>query len=124
LTLSADNHLASPDGLSFDTNGLLWIQTDMSGSQQGTGPYGNNQMLVADPKTRKLKRFLVGPIDCEVTGISWTPDLKTMFVNIQHPGDRSTVTKLTSTWPANDATSRPRSATVIVTKNDGGVIGS
>ena len=124
LKLTADNHLASPDGLAFDQNGLLWIQTDMSGSQQGTGPYGNNQMVVADAKTRKLKRFLVGPIDCEVTGISWTPDMKTMFVNIQHPGDRSTVTKLTSTWPANDSTSRPRSATVIVTKNDGGVIGS
>lgn len=124
LKLTADNHLASPDGLAFDQNGLLWIQTDMSGSQQGNGPYGNNQMVVADAKTRKLKRFLVGPIDCEVTGISWTPDMKTMFVNIQHPGDRSTVTKLTSTWPANDSTSRPRSATVIVTKNDGGVIGS
>jgi len=124
LKLTAENHMASPDGLAFDKNGLLWIQTDMSGSQQGTGPYGNNQMLVADAKTRKIKRFLVGPIDCEVTGISWTPDMKTMFVNIQHPGDRSTVTKLTSTWPANDSTSRPRSATVIVTKNDGGVIGS
>lgn len=124
LTLSSDNHLASPDGLAFDANGLLWIQTDMSGSQQGTGPFGNNQMVVADTKTRQMKRFLVGPIDCEVTGITWTPDLKTMFVNIQHPGDRSTITKLTSTWPANDNTSRPRSATVIITKNDGGIIGT
>jgi secreted PhoX family phosphatase len=124
LKLTADNHLASPDGLAFDKNGLLWIQTDMSGTQQGSGPFGNNQMVVADSKTRQIKRFLVGPIDCEVTGISFTPDMKTMFVNIQHPGDRSTVTKLTSTWPANDATSRPRSGTVIVTKDDGGIIGS
>jgi len=124
LKLSTDNHLASPDGLAFDHNGLLWIQTDMSGSQQASGPFGNNQMLVADSKTRQIKRFLVGPIDCEVTGISFTPDMKTMFVNIQHPGDRSTVTNLTSTWPAEDKTSRPRSATVIVTKDDGGVIGS
>mgnify|MGYP004701250609 CR=1 FL=1 len=124
LTFTADNHLASPDGLAFDANGLLWIQTDMSGSQQATGPYGNNQMLVANSKTRQIKRFLVGPTDCEVTGISWTPDMKTMFVNIQHPGDRSTPTKLTSHWPANDSFSRPRSATVIVTKDDGGVIGT
>ncbi len=51
----------------------------MSGSQQSRGPFGNNQMLVADPKTRQIKRFLVGPIDCEVTGISWTPDMKTML---------------------------------------------
>jgi hypothetical protein len=124
LTLTADNHLASPDGLAFDHNGLLWIQTDMSGSQQASGPYGNNQMLVADTKTRQLKRFLVGPIDAEVTGITFTPDMKTMFINIQHPGDRSTPTKFTSYWPANDGTSRPRSATVIITKDDGGVIGS
>jgi hypothetical protein len=124
LKLTADNHLASPDGLAFDKNGLLWIQTDMSGSQQASGPFGNNQMLVADSKTRQIKRFLAGPIDCEVTGISWTPDMKTMFVNIQHPGDRSTFSKLTSNWPATDTISRPRSATVIVTKDDGGVIGS
>ncbi|MBU0913759.1 MAG: PhoX family phosphatase [Gammaproteobacteria bacterium] len=124
LTLTADNHMASPDGLMFSSNGLLWIQTDMSGSQQGEGPYGNNQMLVADPATRTVKRFFVGPVDAEVTGIAFTPDLKTMFVNIQHPGDRSTPTQFTSNWPANDGTSRPRSATVIITKDDGGVIGS
>lgn len=123
LTLTTDNHLASPDGLWFDKNGLLWIQTDMSGSQQGEGPYGNNQMLVADPVTRQIKRFLVGPTDCEVTGISATPDMKTLFVNIQHPGDRSKPNNFTSNWP-DGGNSRPRSATVIVTKDDGGVIGS
>ena len=123
LVLTADNHLASPDGLFFASNGLLWIQTDMSGSQQGDGPFGNNQMLVADPVTRQIKRFLAGPTDCEVTGISMTPDLKTMFVNIQHPGDRSTPDNFTSHWPAG-GNSRPRSATVIITKDDGGVIGS
>lgn len=123
LVLDADNHLASPDGLWFDANGLLWIQTDMSGSQQGEGPYGNNQMLVADPVTRQIKRFLVGPHDCEVTGITATPDMKTLFVNIQHPGDRSTPDSFTSHWPDGGA-SRPRSATVVITKDDGGVIGS
>lgn len=123
LVLTADNHLASPDGLWFDNNGLLWIQTDMSGSQQSSGPYGNNQMLVADPLSRQIKRFLVGPTDCEVTGVIMTPDHRTMFVNIQHPGDRSTATNFTSNWPAG-GTSRPRSATVIITKDDGGIIGS
>lgn len=123
LVLTADNHLASPDGLWFDNNGLLWIQTDMSGSQQSSGPYGNNQMLVADPVSRQIKRFLVGPTDCEVTGVIMTPDQRTMFVNIQHPGDRSTVTNFTSNWPSG-GTSRPRSATVIITKDDGGIIGS
>lgn len=123
VTLTADNHFASPDGLWMDSRGVLWIQTDMSGSQQGEGPFGNNQMLAADPVTKEVKRFLVGPMDAEVTGVHATPDLKTMFVNIQHPGDRSSVDNFTSHWPGG-GTSRPRSATVIVTKDDGGIIGS
>lgn len=123
IALTADNHFASPDGLWMDSRGVLWIQTDMSGSQQGDGPFGNNQMLAADPVTKDTRRFLVGPMDCEVTGVHATPDLKTLFVNIQHPGDRSTPGNFTSHWPGG-GTSRPRSATVIVTKNDGGVIGS
>lgn len=123
VTLTAENHFASPDGLLIDSRGVVWIQTDMSGSQQGSGPYGNNQMLAADPVTKQVKRFFVGPVDAEVTGVTLTPDLKTMFVNIQHPGDRSTPTNFTSHWPEG-GTARPRSATVIVTKDDGGIIGA
>lgn len=84
--LNQDNILASPDGLWFDPEGRLWIQTDMSGSQLSSGPFGNNQMLVADPRTGELKRFLTGPLGCEVTGIAATPDFRTLFINIQHPG--------------------------------------
>ena len=116
--LTADNRLASPDGLWFDEEGRLWIQTDMSGSQLSSGPFGNNQMLVAEPRTGELKRFLVGPVGAEVTGITATPDFRTLFVNIQHPGEGSTATNLLSTWP--DGTGqRPRSATVIITREDG-----
>ncbi|WP_164135223.1 PhoX family protein, partial [Stenotrophomonas maltophilia] len=85
--LNQDNILASPDGLWFDPEGRLWIQTDMSGSQLSSGPFGNNQMLVADPRTGELKRFLTGPLGCEVTGIAATPDFRTLFINIQHPGE-------------------------------------
>jgi secreted PhoX family phosphatase len=123
VTLTAENHFASPDGLLIDTRGVTWIQTDMSGSQQAEGPYGNNQMLAADPVTKEVKRFFVGPVEAEVTGVTLTPDLKTMFVNIQHPGDRSAPSNFTSHWPEGNG-ARPRSATVIVTKNDGGIIGT
>ncbi|MHA6493038.1 PhoX family protein [Pseudomonas borbori] len=108
--LNDDNIFASPDGLWFDDEGRLWIQTDMSGSQLGAGPFGNNQMLVADPRTGIVKRFLVGPVGAEVTGITQTPDFKTMFVNIQHPDDGST-------WPDGPG-KRPRSATVVITRED------
>src|SRR5690606_18929047 len=57
--LTAENIYASPDGLWFDEDGRLWIQTDMSGSQLAAGPFGNNQMLISDPKTGETKRFLV-----------------------------------------------------------------
>lgn len=123
LMLTADNHHASPDGLWFDPNGLLWIQTDMSGNLLNNGAFGNNQMLVADVKTHQIKRFLVGPVGCEITGVVMTPDCKTMFVNIQHPGEGSGPYSFSSTWP-DRGTRRPRSATVIITKDDGGIIGS
>jgi len=140
--INADNLFNSPDGLAFDSFGRLWIQTD--GNFSNTGDFagmGNNQMLAADPQTKEIRRFLVGPSGCEVTGVTWTPDRKTMFINIQHPGevgshpnrpknaDGSTFTDnqiarnptAFSQWPT--AGTRPRSATVVVRRSDGGVIG-
>jgi secreted PhoX family phosphatase len=91
---------------------------------------GNNQMLAVVPETGEFRRFLTGPNGCEITGIAFTPDNKTMFINIQHPGEpaseRSDPTQPTavSSWPDGAAGGRPRSATVAIRKRDGGVIGS
>jgi secreted PhoX family phosphatase len=116
--LDERNTFASPDGLWFDDEGRLWVQTDMSGSQLNAGPFGNNQMLVSDPKTGETKRFLVGPKGAEVTGVTVTPDFRTMFVNIQHPGEGNTPTYFASNWPDGQGR-RPRSATVVITRDDG-----
>lgn len=119
--VTADNTFNSPDGLGFDQFGRLWIQTD--GKYSNTGDYanqGNNQMLAADPVTKEIRRFLVGPKECEVTGLAFTPDSKTLFINIQHPGENGGGS---SHWPEGGS-AMPRSATVIITKNDGGVIGT
>uniref|UniRef100_A0ACD5GT99 Alkaline phosphatase PhoX n=1 Tax=Desertifilum tharense IPPAS B-1220 TaxID=1781255 RepID=A0ACD5GT99_9CYAN len=92
--LSADNIFACPDGLWCDAGGRLWIQTDISESEMNKGDYaqfGNNQMLVADPKTGEIRRFLTGPIGQEITGVVSTPDRRTLFINVQHPG--ATVTE-------------------------------
>ena len=126
--LTADNEFTDCDGLWFDSAGLLWIQTD------GGQPGGNhNQMLAAIPgevndggidagnNDVSLRRFLVGPIGCEITGIDMTPDRRSMFVNIQHPEGH---------WPAgSDAltagtTGRARSATIVITRDDGGALGA
>lgn len=117
--ITADNMFNSPDGLAFDQAGRLWIQTD--GKYSNSGEYegqGNNQMLCADPSSKEIRRFFVGPKECEVTGITFTPDSKTLFINIQHPGEEGG-----SHWP-DGGNSVPRSSTVIITKDDGGVIGS
>ncbi|MCH4892087.1 DUF839 domain-containing protein [Sphingomonas sp. SFZ2018-12] len=132
---------------------LLWVQTDDGAFTDVT----NNQMLVGIPGTvgdggsrtvtntaangtsstvttligrtpgTTLRRFLVGPVGCEITGVDSTPDGRTLFVNIQHPGEGGSVANITSNWPASQtgpaAGSRPRSATVVITKDDGGVVG-
>jgi uncharacterized protein len=136
--LTDDNIFASPDGLWIDQFGIAWIQTDMSGSQQGTGPFGENSMLTANPVTGEIRRFLAGPFNQETTGVVSTPDGKNLFVNFQHPGDRSIVGNFTSNWPDSGAIyrhpgdslppvsptgPRPRSATIVITRDDGGVVG-
>ncbi|UYV39106.1 PhoX family phosphatase [Rhodobacteraceae bacterium D3-12] len=116
--VTPDNMFNSPDGLAFDDTGLLWIQTDGNYSnQKDFEGHGNNQMLAGDPVTGEIRRFLVGPNECEVTGLCWSQDRRTMFVGIQHPGERGN-----SHWPAGGA-STPRSAVIAITRDDGGLVG-
>jgi secreted PhoX family phosphatase len=125
--LSADAAFAAPKGLWFGTDGTLWISTGVSGHALN-GPTdihrtaGNNALLAADPTTGKVRRFLTAPRGAEVTGVTSTPDGHTLFVNIQHPGERTarwgTPTPETphavSNWPDHNPHGRPRSATVAV----------
>ncbi|MEZ5966323.1 MAG: PhoX family phosphatase [Planctomycetota bacterium] len=130
----ADQDFASPDGLTMDPRGgVLWVQTDVSTSLLQETPFeklGNNQMLAIDVATGEARRFLTGPRGCEITGVAFTPDCRTMFVNIQHPGelaesfgDPKTPTAV-SKWPNGDHDGRPRSATLVITRDDGQPIGT
>ena len=118
------------DGLVLDARGVLWIQTDAHATQMNQGEFariGNNQMLACDRGTGEIRRFLTGPVNCEITGATQTPDGRTMFINVQHPGetpsDRSdpSAPAKYSSWPDGG---RPRSATVVIRRLDGGVIGT
>jgi secreted PhoX family phosphatase len=124
---------ACPDGITFDKQGVLWIQTDAHATQMYKGELariGNNQMLACDTATGETRRFLTGPTNCEVTGVTFTPDSTTMFVSIQHPGetpsDRSDPANPSqySNWPDYALNGRPRSALVVIRKIDGGIVGS
>ena len=129
---SADADIfGAPDGLHFDGGGLLWIQTDIAGQNIGKGPYahlGNNAMLCADLATGRIKRFMTGPNGCEITGCVVTPDRRTLFVNIQHPGEASEDGDRghNSAWPdgTTPGSARPRSATLVVQRRDGGIVGT
>ena len=107
------NMFNSPDGMMFDTAGLLWIQTDGEDSNEGEFEgQGNNQMLAGDPVTGEIHRFLTGPNGSEVTGLCWSADRKTMFVGIQHPG---------GSFP--DGEGLPRSSVIAVWREDGAPVG-
>jgi secreted PhoX family phosphatase len=121
---------ACPDGLLLDGRGVLWIQTDMAAGQIGQGELqrmGHNQMLACDPSTGEVRRFLTGPVHCELTGATMAPDGRTLFVNVQHPGeppsDRTEAGETTkySTWPDGG---RPRSAVLAIRRADGGLVGT
>ena len=124
---------ACPDGLMVDRRGVLWILTDVSSSSLNQGEFarlGNNQMLACDPTTGEVRRVLTGPVGCEISGATMTPDGCTLFITVQHPGEsageRSDPAAPTrhSHWPDGAGAGRPRSATVAIRRADGGPVGS
>ncbi|WP_338165807.1 PhoX family protein [Vibrio sp. 10N] len=118
--INKDNMFNSPDGIGFDKSGRLWIQTDGKYSNKGDfAGMGNNQMLCSDPATGEIRRFLTGPIACEITGLTFSPDYKTMFVGVQHPGE-----DLAPSHFPEGGNAVPRSSVMMITRKDGGVIGA
>lgn len=124
---------ACPDGLWFDSMGTLWVQTDVSPTALNRGDLasaGNNQALAVDPASGVFRRFLTGPRGCEITAFHTTPDNRTAFVNVQHPGERPGARndpdnpRAYSNWPDYASNGRPRSATVAIRRRDGGIIGT
>lgn len=112
--VNAGNMFNSPDGMQFDTTGIMWIQTDGDDSNEGDFEgMGNNQMLAGDPVTGEIRRFLTGPKGAEVTGLAWSADRRSMFVGIQHPD---------APFPDGEG-ALPRSSIVVVKRDDGAIIG-
>ena len=111
--INQGNMFNSPDGMAFDTTGLLWIQTDGDDSNQGDfAGQGNNQMLIGNADTGEIARFLTAPNGAEVTGLCWSADRRVAFIGIQHPG---------GSWP--DGEGKPRSSVIAVWREDGATIG-
>ncbi|TNJ41166.1 PhoX family phosphatase [Phaeobacter sp. B1627] len=111
--INAGNMFNSPDGMAFSSDGMLWIQTDGDDDNEGDfAGMGNNQMLVGDPESGEIARFMTVPNGAEVTGLCWSLDKTVAFVGVQHPG---------GSWP--DGAGKPRSSVVSVWREDGAAFG-
>ncbi len=112
---------SSPDNLVFDGQGNLWMVTDISSSRLGKGIYsfqGNNALFyfrTSGPNAGMAYQFASGPAQCEMTGLAWTPDGRTLFLSVQHPGEESkSLNELGSHWPLG-GNEWPRPAVVAIT---------
>lgn len=97
---------SSPDNLAFDSNGDLWVVTDISSGGQNKGvhkSFMNNGLFViptSGPDQGVALQFASGPVESELTGPFFTPDEQTLFLSVQHPGENTEdLSKPTSTWP-------------------------
>jgi secreted PhoX family phosphatase len=71
------------------------------------------------------KLFYQAPSGAEVGGPTYTPDNKTLFLAIQHPGEDtgSSFNNPSTRWPDFDPAMPPRPTVIAIVKKDGGVIG-
>ena len=131
LTFKASTYIAGgeesgfscPDNLAFDMSGNLWITTDISGSAMNRAdkPYmqfKNNSLFVIPrygKNAGKIIRVASAPRDAELTGPWFSPDGKTLFLSVQHPGEQTKDIKSpTSTWPF-DKDNIPKSSVIAIT---------
>jgi len=112
--------ISSPDNITFDNAGNLWISTD---GQPGTLEINDGIYAVPTegPERGHLKQFFSGIPGGEVSGPIFTPDNTSLFVSIQHPGEGGTYEAPVSSWP--DGYGIPRPSVVLIRKLDGGPIG-
>ena len=160
---------ANPDNLALDRKGNLWLVTDMSTGRQNravpsrsedgealsgsklTGIFGNNSLWyvpLSGNNAGEIYPFAIGPTECECTGPIFSKDNQTLFLAVQHPGERNGIRQdmesemrdfellstdgtsfkqqrqvpLGSNWPSNQTNQPPRPAIVAITKTDGSEI--
>ena len=123
--VGASGWIAAPDNVAFDPKGRIWIATDGQAATVGF----NDSLYAAQasgPNRGATRCFFNGPRGSEICGPAFTPDGRTLFVAVQHPGSErgSTFDRPSTRWPDFRSDMPPRSAVVAITRTDGGEIGS
>lgn len=78
------------------------------------------------PAAGVTRHFYGAPSGAEVRGPEFTPDGRTLFLAIQHPGIegfRNGEAQASSRWPDFSPSTPPRPSVVAITRTDGGAIG-
>ncbi len=111
---------ACPDNIAFDKAGNLWFASDISGRSIGNStyqPFGNNGLFVvprSGDHAGEVLQIGSAPKDAELTGLCFSPDGKTLFLSVQHPGELTTdLRKPTSNWPEGGS-SKPKPSVVTI----------
>jgi secreted PhoX family phosphatase len=128
---------SSPDNLTFDSARNLWVVTDISSSRLNKPNeyewHGNNAMFMVPtkgPNAGVAFRFATMPIESEGTGPYFTPDERTLFVCVQHPGEETPTRPdarfgdpgtYSSWWPEGNRTTgkdpaTPKPSIVVITR--------
>ncbi len=116
-----------PDNCAIDANGRLWIATDGNTAKK-TGRTDGIWAIETKGKARGTsKLFFSCPRGAEMCGPTFTPDMETFFVAVQHPGQSedgavSTFGNPSTRWPDFKPDFPPRPAVVAITKKGGGKI--
>lgn len=113
---SAVSPIACPDNVGFDPSGRLWIVTDSGGSVVAND--GCFVMPTTGPDRGRLVQVASAPIGAEICGCEFTPDGKTLFLAIQHPGEGGTVDSPVSHWPDGEGLPA-RSAVIAISRESG-----
>lgn len=122
FSLAGMSPISTPDNITFDKRGNLWISTD---GMPSTLKVHDTVYAVptAGPNRGKLKPFLSAPVAAEICGPEMTPANDTFFCAIQHPGEGGSVEKPTSTWPDGTTPARPSVIAVVKTSDGSKTIG-